>query len=204
MKKVKKNHSSIPVLEELLRKGNIVCSPTDTLYGLLGHALNNKAVQKVYEIKRRTPEKPLILLFPSVEKAEEFGILIPKHLRKGILSITPERITFVVPLSENSPLREIFNREDVAFRIPKDSFLLSLLEKISPLFAPSANPQGLSPANSCEECKSYFGNKVEYCIEGRTLGTPSTIVSLIRGLPELVREGTVPFKYIKEALLEKS
>ncbi len=204
MKRFKKYPSSVPILEELLRSGSIICSPTDTLYGLLGYALSSEAVQKVYEIKGRTREKPLILLFPSLKKAEEFGIRIPEPLRDKIASLVPERVTFVASLSKASPLRKIFNRDDAAFRVPKDEFLLSLLNRISPLFAPSANPQGLKPAGSCKECEAYFGNRVECCVEGEVIGVPSTIVSLTSGSPELIREGAVPFTLIEEVLIGKS
>jgi L-threonylcarbamoyladenylate synthase len=198
MKTVKKELPNAQVVAREILKGELVCCPTDTLYGLLGSALNPKAVEKVYRIKGRERSKPLIVLFKSVEEALELGVGLPEALKE----LYPAPLTVIAPLKESSPFREIFNREDLAVRIPKDQFLLKLIELSTPLFAPSANPSGLKPAESCRECSEYFKGKVPLCVEGRSGKLPSTIVSLLGGKVKVLREGAFPTKELLEVLGE--
>ena len=187
---------------KVLKSGELICSPTDTLFGILGNALSKEAVDRLYSIKKRDPEKPLIVLFDSIERLEEFGITIPVNYSTGFRKLYPASITAILPLSEKSPFREIFKRNNLAIRIPDDEFLRQLIRKTFPLFAPSANPQGETPAKSCEECRRYFEGQINYCIEGESKEVPSTIVDLTGKEPLLVREGAVRFEEILEVLSE--
>lgn len=200
MRTVSKSEESIGLIKEVVEKGGLVCAPTDTLYGLLGSALNTEAVEKVYKIKGREKSKPLIVLFSSIQEMERLGVRAPKELSK----IYPAPLTVILPLRENSPFREIFKREDLAVRVPKDSFLLKVLKETGPLFAPSANPSGLKPAESCKECRNYFREQVELCVEGESGGKPSTLIRLTGGGFEVLREGAFPPEALKEVLGEKS
>ena len=202
MRKLKKGIENLPIVAEEIREERIVCSPTDTLYGLLGSALSERVYRDIYRIKRRSPEKPLIVLFDSLERAEELGVVFPKGTKKRLSSIFPERLTVVLPLERNSPLGRVLKREDVAVRVPKDEFLLKLISETFPLFAPSANPEGEKPSERCSDCERYFDNRISLCLEGETLNLPSTIVSLLKGKLELLREGAFPFERLKEVFSE--
>jgi len=203
MRVVSKDFRKLKEIARSLREGNLVCAPTDTLYGILGNALNKKAVEKVYRIKGRNLNKPLIVLFESIGQLENYGVLIPKKFKDGFRKLVPAPVTFVLPLSPESPFREVFDRDNLAVRIPDDNFLRALIKESSPLFAPSANPQGMKPAENCKECYNYFKEEIAYCISGQTGNVPSTIVSLLKGAPELVREGAVKFRKILEVLVGK-
>ena len=204
MERVRRELQNAPKVAEFIKSGGIVCSPTDTLYGLLGSALSKKVFDGLYELKRRNPQKPLIVLFDSVERAEKFGVLFPEGIKEKLKEIYPERLTVVLPLKEGSPLREITGRDNVALRVPKDEFLLKVIELSHPLFAPSANPEGERPAENCSQCFEYFGDSVSLCVEGETIGKPSTLVSLIGGKPKLLREGAYPFEKLLEVLSGKT
>ncbi|RKQ63325.1 L-threonylcarbamoyladenylate synthase [Thermovibrio guaymasensis] len=198
MKVVKKSLENAPVVSRLIMEGEIVCCPTDTLYGLLGSATNEKAVEKVYSIKGREREKPLIVLFKDLNQAQELGVLIDDNLREKLERVYPAPLTVILPLKEDSPFRKVFKRDNLGIRIPKDDFLLKVIELSTPLFAPSANPSGKEPAENCKECRIYFEGRIPLCVEGKASGKPSTLVSLVGKELKVLREGSFP----KEKLLE--
>jgi len=200
MKVVKKSTQNAPAVAGFIKAGELVCSPTDTLYGILGSALSPEAVEKVYRVKGRERSKPLIVLFREVEEAERLGVSIPERFRGRLKEIYPAPLTVILPLKESSPFRKIFKRDNLAIRIPDDPFLLKVIELSTPLFAPSANPSGLKPATCCKECKEYFGNLIPLCVEGEVIGKPSTLVSLLKGKVEILREGAVPTRKVMEVL----
>ncbi|MEO2083870.1 MAG: L-threonylcarbamoyladenylate synthase [Desulfurobacteriaceae bacterium] len=195
MKRIKKSECVEEVVSEIL-SGNLVCFPTDTLYGILGSALRKDAVEKAYRIKGRDREKPLIVLFDSIKKALDLGVKVPENLSK----IYPAPVTFVLPLEPESPFRQIFQRDNLAIRIPDDETLRKIISLSHPVFAPSANPQGKSPAENCRECYAYFDGEITLCVEGKPGNKPSTIVSLTGEGPKLLREGAVPFEKILEVM----
>jgi len=186
----------------LICGGEVICSPTDTQFGLIGNALDTDAVEKVYKIKKRDPEKPLIILFDSVARIKKYGIIIPKKYEDFLRKIWPERLTVILPLEENSPLKAVFNRDNIAVRIPKHEKLRKLIKETVPVFAPSANIQSEKPATTCKECKKYFENPISYCIEGKCSSTPSTIISLSPDNINLIREGAVPFSTVEKLTKE--
>jgi len=195
------SREELPQIARLIKRGKVGCLPTDTLYGLVGSALIPEAVEKAYRLKRRDPNKPLIVLFSSLKEAEEFGV----EPKRGLEKLVPGPVTLILPLKENSPLRETFKRDDLAIRIPDFPLLRELLTLTGPLFAPSANPQGLRPAENCRDCFKYFGEELDFCVEGQPKeNRPSTLVKLTGGEPELLRPGAVDFEKVKEALSGKT
>jgi L-threonylcarbamoyladenylate synthase len=203
MKVFSKDLCKLKEVAKSLKEGNLICAPTDTLYGILGNALDKGVVEKVYRVKGRDLKKPLIVLFESVSQLESYGVLIPERFKEGFKKLVPAPITFVLPLQPESPFKKVFFRDNLAVRIPDDEFLRALIKESFPLFAPSANPQGKKPAENCRECYSYFKEEISYCIEGKSKNVPSTIVSLLHETPELIREGAVKFSEILEVLVGK-
>lgn len=203
MERVKKEPSAVPIVAEFIKREEIVCSPTDTLYGLLGSSLSKNVFRELYRLKNRDPKKPLIVLFNSLDRAEELGVDFPKGVKEKLSKVFPERLTVVLPLKGSSPLRKITGRKDIAIRIPKDDFLIKVIELSHPLFAPSANPEGEKPAENCLECFKYFKEGISLCVEGKPYGKPSTLISLLDGKPKILREGAFPFEKLMEVFVEK-
>lgn len=179
-----------------LKKDGIVVMPTDTLYGILGSAFSKKAVKRIFEIKGRNSKKPLIVLIDSIGRLQDFDITLSSDSRNPLLDtlkkIWPDKITAILPcLSEK--FKYIHRGSgSIAFRMPKDKKLLTLLSKTGPLVAPSANPEGMTPAKNIIEVKKYFGDKIDLYVGGRINSSePSTIIKYEKGEWELVREGAV-------------
>ncbi len=189
-------------IKKLILSGELLCSPTDTQYGLIGNALNHKSIDAVYKIKKRDRTKPLIVLFDCIKTLEKYGIYIPSKYKSFLEKIWPGRVTVILPLKIESPLKNLFERNDLAIRIPAFKPLRDLISETVPLFAPSANIQGEKPAAGCNECKRYFEGNIKYCIKGKTIPLPSTLVSLTGKRPEIIREGAIPKETIEKLLAE--
>ncbi len=184
-------------LTQTLLKNDVAIIPTDTLYGLVGRALSKKAVEKIYKLKGRKPTKPLIILISSIKDLELFGIQ-HSHIRKYVRmlkKVWPGAMSVILPCTNKK--FEYLHRgtKSLAFRMPDDKKLLALIRKTGPLVAPSANPEGLSPAKNFLEAKKYFGENVSVYIDGgRKIGKPSTLVSLTGDTPIILRQGKTIIK----------
>ncbi len=180
---------------ELLKKGELVVVPTDTIYGILADATNESAVRNLYEL-RRPSGRPFIVLIPSEEWIEKLCLKLEESYRK-LLNV--EGLTLVLPKSCSR--YDYINRESLAVRKPLRGFVrkvLSLLDR--PVVAPSANPEGLPPARTAEEAYRYFREKVSLYVDGGRLeGEPSTVLSLVKG-PRILREGRVKREELERLL----
>ncbi len=143
----------------LLKEGCIGVIATDTIYGLLTSALNKEAVKRVYGLKERSYNKPMIVLISSFHEVSLWGVKLSKKEKNMLRS---ERVSVVI--------------QGVAFRLPQKKELLEILSISGPLVAPSANPEGLPPAKTIKEAQRYFRDKVFYLDEGRVEGHPSVLV----------------------------
>jgi len=174
----------------VLKKGGVGVIPTDTLYGIVGFALNPETVERIYKLRIRTPDKPMIILISSLGDLKLFGIKLDKFTEEFLKDNWPNPLSVVLPCSEKK--FEYLHRgtNTLAFRIPNNKKLLKTLEKAGPLVAPSANFEGEKPAETIEEAKAYFGDKVDFYIDkGRLTGLASTLVYLKVNKVMTLRQG---------------
>lgn len=159
----------------ILQKGGVAVMPTDTLYGIVGSALNKSTVERIYKIRKRTRGKPCINLIGSLDELKKFDI-----------AISPEQKVQIENFRE--PTSFIIN--SISFRLPKNEELRKLLLQTGPLVAPSANPEGLPPARNIDEAKKYFGSSVDLYIDGGEItGQPSKVIKLLKdGSISILRE----------------
>jgi len=185
--------------EAILNNGGVVIAPTDTLYGVLAKATDIEAVHKVDKLKGRSHVKSYIVLISDISELELFWIQINPRIKTFLSRVWPGPVTVALSVDEGvfPFLREGHN--SIAFRLPKSEKLIELIKNTGPLVAPSANPEGLTPASSIEDAQKYFGADASGYIDGgiRT-GMPSTVISFEKGDLECVREGALPFEWIKE------
>lgn len=176
----------------LLREGGVGVLATDTIYGLVGSALRSDTVERIYKLRYRESKKPTIVLISSLEELNLFEIKLAED-ELGLLSkIWPGKVSVI--LSCPSDKFKYLHRDSktLAFRLSKKDTLINILQKTGPLVAPSANPEGLAPAQSIEEARNYFGDKVDFYLdEGRIEGAPSTLVALENGKVVIKRQGAV-------------
>lgn len=174
------NQSNIEIFSKHLLSGQVVVVPTDTLYGTLAIASDRSAVEKVYNLKGRQPEKPCIILISNTDQLQTFGIEISKWQDEKLNEFWPGPVSVVLECKSKDQAYLHRGTNSLAFRLPNDNKLISLIEKTGPLIAPSANPEGLPPALSIGNATNYFAKNISiYADDGTKDAPPSTLVSLI-------------------------
>lgn len=148
---------------------------TDTIYGIVGRAHDRTAVERIYKLKGRSPDKPMIILIGSVEDLELFGV---RADGVNLADHWPGPVSIILPCDRDD--LEYLHRgtKTLAFRLPDKPALRDLLSKTGPLVAPSANPEGHPPARNVEEAKAYFGDQVSIYVGGEVTGSPSKLIKI--------------------------
>ena len=175
----------------LLRTGKIGILPTDTLYGIVGTAKTPSVVKRIYKIKRRSPKKPLIILISDWDMLAQFSATLAQK-EIGILEkLWPGPFSVILPIKEKKKFSYLHRgAQSLAFRWPKDKWLLSIIAKSGPLVAPSANPEGLPPAKTAKEAQMYFGKEVDFYVKGRRReGPASTLIKFSKSKIQYLRRG---------------
>lgn len=163
---------------KILKKGGVGVLATDTLYGIVGSALVPETVERIYKLKKRNPAKPFIVLISSAEDVEKFGVVFTTKLITRIKKYWPGPYSIILPVSGKQ--FEYIHRgtNKIAFRVPDKKDLLEVLTQTGPLVAPSANTEGMPPAQNIEEARNYFGKAVDFYVdEGELKNKASTILS---------------------------
>lgn len=162
--------------------------PTDTIYGIVANAHDEKAVERLYELKGRRPDKPLIILISSLLQLESFGIILNEEINEVLNTYWPGPVSIILPTQSDKHEYLHRGQRSLAFRMPAKKELLQLIEASGPLVAPSANPEGLPPATSIEEAKRYFPKGVDFFADrGRVRGNPSKLIKVTDGDIEILR-----------------
>ena len=187
-------------LINILKKGGITVMPTDTLYGMVGQAQNPAVVERIYAMRKRSPDKPCIVLIGKIGELEKFSIILSAEQKSKIKEYWA--ISAIADIAQYNPTSVILDCPDekfaylhrgtktLAFRLPSPRLLRDLLLKVGPLIAPSANPEGLAPAQNISEAKKYFGNSVDLYLDGgKIIGQASKVIKLHKdGSVTILRE----------------
>ena len=186
---------------EELDSGNIVALPTDTIYGLCAHALDKRAIEKLYETKGRKDEKGAPVLIGCRSQLNGLVHDISPNAASLMDSLWPSGLTLILPASPNlSPLLAE-GGASVAVRMPAQSLCRILAMRVGPFVATSANLSGEPPLQSAQAILSRFQNKVALLLDGGTNENtwPSTVVDVRGEMPKLLREGMVDFDLVGRA-----
>ncbi|GIX43370.1 MAG: threonylcarbamoyl-AMP synthase [Leptospiraceae bacterium] len=189
----------IKAVEEL-KSGNIVALPTETVYGLGAIATNIDAIKKIYKIKNRPQNNPLICHIHSIDLLEKYVYIEDFH--KKLFSLWPGPLTILFKKKDIIPDKVTANSEYCAFRIPNHPLFLEILKLINePIAAPSANPSGKISPVTAEMVIEYFNNQIPVVDGGKCqIGLESTVIKVIeKNMIQILRPG----KYTKE-YFEKS
>ena len=177
----------------LLKNNGIGIFPTDTVYGLVGLALSEDVIKRIYKLKKRDEKKSLIILISSIDDLQKFDVKISEKAHEFISKYWPGKISIILPFN-NEKFKYLDRVGDgtLAFRMPAKDDLLDILKKTGPLVAPSANPEGEAPAKNINEAKKYFGENVDFYIDGgENISEPSTLVKIEKDNIIVLREGAV-------------
>lgn len=180
-----------PKLVAALQDGSVGVLPTDTVYGLVCRASDESAVARLYQLKSRD-SKPGTVVAANIEQLIELGI--PARYLRPLGHFWPNPLSVVVP-SEPALRYLDLGKMSLAVRIPSEKNLQSLLEKTGPLLTTSANHPGEPVADSMQAAKGYFGDQVDFYVDGGDLSDrpASTIVQIIDDEIVVLREGAIKF-----------
>ena len=200
---MKFNQSNIKKAIKYLDKDYCIGVPTETVYGLAANAYSNSAVTKIFNLKRRPRNNPLIVHYHNVESLKK-DCFINDNFIKLYKKFSPGPITYILKLKKNSGIsRYVTNKKKyLAVRFPKHKMFIELLKHLDyPLAAPSANISTKVSAVQAIDVKEEFGNKIKYILDGGrcAVGIESTIISLT-GKPAILRLGGLDISKIEKTL----
>ena len=203
---MKINLANIKKAQKLLNKRECVAIPTETVYGLAANAYSDTACKKIYKLKKRPKNNPLIVHYLNnqiLKRDCNFNNDFLKLYKK----FCPGPITFILNLKKSSKISKIVTnkKNTLAVRFPKHPVTRNLLKNINfPLAAPSANLSSKVSAVSSAHVKDDFGKKVKYVLEGgkSSIGLESTIID-IRKKPKILRLGGLEISAIEKILNKK-
>lgn len=194
--------ADIPHLGHLLRAGEVVAFPTETVYGLGADATNSDAVLRIYETKGRPRFNPLIVHVADLEMAERLAEFSP--LARKLATFWPGPLTLVLPRKADAGLSDIATAglDSVGIRIPDHTLALELIRAAGrPLAAPSANPSGrLSPTTAAQVLKGFEGRVPVLDGGPANAGVESTILAVTGDTVTQLRAGALAREEV-EALL---
>jgi L-threonylcarbamoyladenylate synthase len=189
----------------LLRDGGLVAFPTETVYGLGAHALDERAVGRLFDAKGRPSTDPLIVHVHSVEGIDRLVAAMPENARALAARFWPGPLTLVLPRSNRVPDRVTAGLDTVAVRIPAHPVAQALLEAAAvPVAAPSANLFSRpSPTRAAHVIEDLDG-RIDLVLDGgaTTVGVESTVLDLSTPVPTILRPGAITLEMLREILPE--
>jgi L-threonylcarbamoyladenylate synthase len=192
----------------LLKAGKNVAFPTETVYGLGADITNPAAINRVYEIKRRPINHPLIVHFAEMNRLDYWATDVPESARQLAEHFWPGPLTLILPRSSRVPLSVTGGQNTVGLRIPDHPIAFALLKALGPdkaLAAPSANRFGRLSPTSAHHVHEELGQEVSMILDGGTckVGLESTIISFYDSTVILLRPGGIPIASIEDILKQK-
>lgn len=190
---------------ELLREGQVVGIPTETVYGLAGNAYSPEAVKRIFEAKGRPQDNPLIVHISEFSEILDLVSEVPETAKKLANEFWPGPLTMILPKSDKVPLCVTGGLPTVAVRCPSHPIARTLI-KVSglPLAAPSANLSGKPSPTKAEHVYKDLKGRVPMIIDGGECdeGVESTVITLATEKPRLLRPGNITLSQLKSVLGE--
>ena len=188
---------------ELLQSGEVVAFPTDTVYGIGVRADSEDAIEKLYQIKARSFDKPIPVMVAAVGQLEQVAGTVPASARRLAARFWPGPLTMVLPKRAGLP-DNLTHLPGVGVRIPDHPFALDLLKRCGPLAVTSANLSGQPEALCAKKVLAQLEGLLALMVDGGDSpgGTASTVVDLTGTKPCILREGPISAEMITQALIK--
>ncbi len=186
----------------VIRAGGVAAVPTDTLYGLAADPFNAAAVKKLFRIKRRPENMPILLLVDSLQRMENLVARTPEGFRSLAARFWPGPLTMILPARPGVPCAVTAGSGTVAVRLPRSALIRSLVRLARrPLTGTSANLSGRAGGRSADEADRQLGALLDLLLDAGSAkrALPSTIVDLSGRAPLVVRSGAIPAAAILQA-----
>jgi L-threonylcarbamoyladenylate synthase len=203
---MKSIQSNIKKAKKYLDKNYCVAVPTETVYGLAGNAYSSISVKKIFKLKKRPMNNPLIVHYSDIDRLKD-DCVINDNFIKLYNEFSPGPITFILKLKKGSKISKFVTnkQESLAVRFPKHTLFKKLLKILDyPLAAPSANISTRLSSVKASDVIEEFGTRIKYVLDGGKcqIGLESTIINLL-GKPTILRFGGLDISKIEKILKKK-
>ncbi len=205
-KVLKADSKSINLACELILSNEIVCLPTETVYGLFANALDKSACEKVFIAKNRPMDNPFIVHIQSYEMMKHIAKEIPQDAIKLADEFWPGPLTIILKKKDIIPFEVSAGLDTVGIRMPSDPIALEVIRKTNkPLAGPSANTSGKPSPTKADFVYDDLNGKIPLIIDGGMckVGVESTVISLVEKTPIIYRPGFVTKSQIEKVLNKK-
>lgn len=188
---------------DIIRNDGIIGYPTETVYGLGANALSDAAVEKIFELKGREKNKPILIIAADLDQVKRLTASFPRHAEILANAFWPGALTMVFDAaSQLSPLL-LGGGKQIGIRIPANLICLELIKICGvPITSTSANLSGKENPITAQEVFRYFGSQLDAIIDGGAAAsrTPSTVIAFENKTIKLLREGAIPFSKIQHVI----
>ncbi|MFA6915482.1 MAG: L-threonylcarbamoyladenylate synthase [Parachlamydiales bacterium] len=187
-----------------LKQGQPVALPTETVYGLAAPLSNPDAIEKVFQLKGRPKNNPLIVHLSSIEQLSAYVDTLPENIQLLAQAFWPGPLTLVLPVNAGTiPSNVTCGLSTAAFRIPNHPQTLAIIDQVGPLVMPSANLSGRPSATQAAHVEADFGEDFPVVDGGScTHGLESTILISLEGQWKVLRQGAIPASNLEFVLEE--
>ncbi len=174
----------------ILKNGGIIAYPTDTYYGIGCDIMNKKAIERIYWLKRRHKNKPFSFICSGLKNISHYA-KVSNYAYKTMRRLLPGPYTFVLEGSRMVPKIMLTKRKTAGIRVPNHRICIALTEALeNPIISTSASMPDGTIANDPALLHDHFSTNLEVVIDGGPVpGHPSSVISLIDDMPEIIREG---------------
>lgn len=175
---------------EVLKKGGIIAYPTDTYYGIGCDIMNKKAIDKIYKLKQRNKIKPFSFICSDLKNISHYA-KVSNYAYKTMKRLLPGPYTFVLSGSKLVPKIMLTKRKTAGIRVPKNTICLALVEALgNPIISTSAKMPDGTILYDPSLIHDFYYPRIDVVIDGGPVpGYPSSVISLINDIPEVIREG---------------
>ncbi|MAF34081.1 MAG: L-threonylcarbamoyladenylate synthase [Desulfobacterales bacterium] len=175
---------------EILRSGGAIAYPTDTYYGIGCDILNKKAIQKIYQLKRRNKSKPFSFICSGLKNISHYAN-VSNYAYKTMKRLLPGPYTFILEGSRLVPKIMLTKRKTAGIRVPNHMICLALVKELgNPIITTSATKPDGTIINEPSFIHDFFRSRIDVVIDGGPVpGKPSSVISFIDDMPEVIRRG---------------
>lgn len=182
----------IKKIVEVLANGGLIAYPTDTYYGIGCDLLNKSSIEKIYKLKHRSPHQPFSFICSDLKNISEYA-QVTNYAYKTMKRLLPGPYTFVLEGSRLVPKIMLTKRQTVGIRVPDNPISLAIVQEFGhPIISTSATDPDNNNAvlSTPHEIQDKLGHALDLIVDGGLVsGVPSSVISLIDDMPEVLREG---------------
>ncbi|WDN90615.1 hypothetical protein BuS5_03586 [Desulfosarcina sp. BuS5] len=175
---------------DILKRGCIISYPTDTYYGIGCDIMNKKAIGRIYQIKQRNKNKPFSFICSGLTNISRYA-KVSNYAYKTMKRLLPGPYTFILEGSKMVPKIMLTKRKTAGIRVPDNNICIALIKELgNPIISTSASMPDNTILHDPSLIQDYYGTRLDLVIDGGPVpGQPSSVVSLINDVPEVIRSG---------------